>query len=181
MSVLPITAFAAATTEVDMDEGTRFLRIRTMSVESGCFQQESGRELMADQFTPEMIGNIVQTQVARTTREVVYRIPTLVEATTKWLDQYEQGRLTVHVDTSDLTPQVEKLDQALSKSMDRLMVALVLAGWLVGSAIAGTLDISLGAYRLSDLAFYMFLIGAGVGAVVTIQALMRLNQEVEEE
>ena len=40
------------------------------------------------------------------------------------------------------------------------MVALVLTGWLVGSAIAGTLDVSLGAYRLSDLAFYMFLIGS---------------------
>jgi hypothetical protein len=123
----------------------------------------------------------IQTQVSRTTREVAYRLPSLVDATTKWLDQYEKGRFSVHVDTSDLTPQVEKLDQALSKSMDRLMVALVLTGWLVGSAIASTIDVSLGTFRLSDLAFYMFLIGAAVGVVVTIQAISRLNKEIEEE
>ena len=76
--------------------------------------------------------------------------------------------------------KVEKLDQALGKSMDRLMVALVLTGWLVGSAIASTVDVSLGTFRLSDLAFYMFLIGAVVGAVVAIQAITRLNKEIEE-
>ena len=142
---------------------------------------ESGKELLQGQMNADVLGKIVQTQVSRTTREVAYRIPTLVEATTKWLDQYEQGKFTVHIDTSDLTPQVEQLDLALSKSMDRLILALVLAGWLVGSAIAGTIDISLGPYRLSDLAFYMFLLGAVVGLVVTIQTIVRLNRQLEEE
>ena len=126
---------------------------------------EAGRELSREHFTVEEVGKIVQTQVSRTAREVVYRMPSLVEASTKWLDQYEKGRFSLHIDTSDLTPQVQQLDNALSKSQDRMMIALILAGWLIGSAIAGTIDVSLGAYRLSDLAFYMFLIGAGRGRV----------------
>jgi ubiquinone biosynthesis protein len=141
----------------------------------------SGKVLLREQITSEAVTKTIQTQVSRTAREVAYRMPSLVDASTKWLDQYEKGRFSVHVDTSDLTPQVEQLDRALSKSMDRLMVALVLTGWLVGSAIASTVDVSLGTFRLSDLAFYMFLIGAAVGVVVTIQAITRLNQEIEEE
>ena len=120
-------------------------------------------------------------QVSRSAREVVYRIPTLVEATTKWLDQYEKGRFTVHVDTSDLSPRVDQLDKALSKSFERLILGLVLTGWLVGAAIASTGDITVGNIQLADLAYYMFLAGAVVAAVSIFQAIMRINKEEDLE
>jgi uncharacterized membrane protein YeaQ/YmgE (transglycosylase-associated protein family) len=84
--------------------------------------------------------------------------------------------MSIHVDTSDLTPQVDKFDKALSQSLDRLLLGLVLTGWLVGAAIASTVDVALGEFPLSDIAFYMFLAGALIGAVVVLQTIRRLNK-----
>jgi len=138
---------------------------------------ESSTILLRDQISSENLSDMVAKQFSRSTREVVYRIPSLVEATTKWLDQYEKGRLSVHIDTSDLSPQVDKLDKALSKSLDRLLLGLVLTGWLVGAAIASTARVDILGFPLSDLAFYMFLVGAVVGAFVAIQTVQRLSEE----
>ena len=142
---------------------------------------DSSAVLLRDQFNVETVSDMVVQQLSRSAREVVYRAPSLVEATTKWLDQYEKGRISVHVDTSDLTPQVKKLDRALTKSMDRLIIGLVMVGWLVGAAIASTVDVQVFGFPLSDLAFYMFLAGAITGAIVVYQAIIRLNQEEDLE
>lgn len=142
---------------------------------------ESSTLLLRDQFNSEAVADMIVTQVKRSTREVIYRAPSLVEATTKWLDQYEKGRLSLHVDTSDLTPQVEKLDKALTKSLDRLIVGLVMVGWLVGAAIASTVNVNVFGLPLSDLAFFMFLAGAIVGAIIVYQAIRRLNREDDLE
>ena len=141
---------------------------------------QSSAVLLRDQINTEVISDMVTKQISRSSREVIYRIPSLVEATTKWLDQYEKGRFSVHLDTSDLASQVDKLDTALSKSMDRLIVGLILVGWLVGAAIASTVDVEVAGYDLSTLAFYMFLLGAGVGAVVAWQAIRRLGREEDQ-
>jgi ubiquinone biosynthesis protein len=142
---------------------------------------DSSSVLLREQFNTEMISDMVAKQFSRSTREVVYRIPSLVEATTKWLDQYEKGRVSVHVDTSDLSPQIDRLDQALSKSLDRLLLGLILAGWLVGAAIAGTANVNLFGFPLSDLAFYMFLSATAIGAVVVFQTFRRLTKEKDLE
>jgi predicted unusual protein kinase regulating ubiquinone biosynthesis (AarF/ABC1/UbiB family) len=138
---------------------------------------ESSRELLQEQITSETVADMVVTQVSRSSRELVYRMPSLVDATSKWLDQYEKGRFSVHVDTSDLTPQLDKLNKSFSKSLDRLSMGLIMTGWLVGAAIASTVDVDIGGFQLSDLAFYMFLIGAVVGGIVVLQTISRLNRE----
>ncbi len=138
---------------------------------------ESSTLLMRDEINIENLSEMVSKQISRSTREVIYRIPTLVEATTKWLDQYEKGEFSVKIDTSELTPQVEKFDKALSKSLDRLLLGLVLTGWLVGAAIASTIEVDVWGFSLSQLAFYMFLVGAAIGAFVVVQTILRLNKE----
>jgi len=138
---------------------------------------ESSTVLLRDQLNVEALTDMATKQVTRSAREVMYRAPSLIEATTKWLDQYEKGRFSVHVDTSDLSPQVDKIDKALSRSLNRLLLALVLTGWLVGAAIASTANVALFGFPLSNLAFYMFLLGAVVGAVVAFQTIRRLNEE----
>ena len=142
---------------------------------------ESSAVLMRDEVNIDNLSEMINKQFTRSGREVAYRIPSLVEATTKWLDQYEKGRVSVHVDTSDLTPQVDKFDKALSKSLDRLLLGLVLTGWLVGAAIASTVHIDAFGFPISELAFYMFLAGALIGAVVVIQTIIRLNKEDDLE
>ena len=112
--------------------------------------------LAREQYSADDLANIVRTQVTRSAREVIYRLPSLVEATTKWLDQYEKGQFTVHLDTSDLGKQVEKLNNGVSNAVNQLVMGLVLAGWIVGSAIATNTDSQLAGYKLGDFAFYMF-------------------------
>ncbi|HEY5169879.1 MAG TPA: hypothetical protein VIK03_10870, partial [Thermoleophilia bacterium] len=64
--------------------------------------------------------------------QVVERIPTLSEATTKWLDQYQKGRFEVTIDTSELSKEVGKL----TRLGREIVIAVMLVGMLVGSAVA---------------------------------------------
>ena len=64
--------------------------------------------------------------------ELVDRIPTLAEATTKWLDQYQKGRFEVTVDTSQLSREVSRL----TRLGREIVIAVMLVGMLVGSAVA---------------------------------------------
>lgn len=128
-------------------------------------------DLARDQFSTDQLASMVRTQVTRSAREVLYRLPSLVEATTKWLDQYEKGKLTITLDTTDLGEQVEKLNSGLTGAVNQLVMGLVLAGWIVGSAIATGVETTVGGHKLGDLAFYMFVAGAAVGAFVVLRAL----------
>jgi len=127
--------------------------------------------LARSQYDTDQISEIIRTQVTRSAREVVYRLPTLVEATTKWLDQYEKGRFEVHIDIGDLDEQVEEFSRGFNQAVNRLVMGLVLAGWIVGSAIASSFEGEFGGFDLSKLAFYMFVAGGIVGAFVVVRGL----------
>jgi len=91
-----------------------------------------------------------------TAREVFKRVPSLQEATTSWLDQYQKGRFEVFLDFSDLTPEVNKLNR-----LGRLgVIAIVLVGLLIGSAIAtAALVFSETEGELWDFIFQLALVG----------------------
>jgi ubiquinone biosynthesis protein len=141
---------------------------------------ESSLVLAREQFNTETLAQAVRTQISRSTREIVYRVPTLVEATTKWLDQYEKGKLSVHIDVSDVSKEVDKLDKALNKSLERLVLGMILTGWLIGSALASTMDVMIGSFPISSVAFYMFLIGTLISAYVVVQSLIQISREEDE-
>jgi ubiquinone biosynthesis protein len=142
---------------------------------------ESSVSLMRQQANTEYIVEQVRKQVSRSSREVIYRIPNLVDATTKWLDQYEKGKLSVHIDVSDLSKEVTKLDKALGKALDRLVIGMILTGWLVGAAIVSTVNINLGEIPISDLAYYMFIFGTLIGIYIIFQSLRRQRREDDDE
>ncbi len=127
--------------------------------------------LLRDYANADNLSDIMQKQISRSAREFAYRIPTLVEATTKWLDQYESGKLTVHVDTSDLGMQLTKLDRLVKRATSRMILAVVLGGWIIGAAIATSIDSELMGVPLADIAFYMFAGGAIVGAAIVFSSL----------
>ncbi|MFN2137085.1 MAG: ABC1 kinase family protein, partial [Candidatus Promineifilaceae bacterium] len=136
--------------------------------------------LARSQYDTDQIADIVRTQVTRSAREVIYRIPTLVEATTKWLDQYEKGRFEVYIDTSDLGKSVDKLSQGFNKAVNRLVMGLALAGWIIGSAIASTFEGEVAGFDISVLAYYMFITGAVVGAFVVLRGLWQSRDDKDE-
>ena len=65
-------------------------------------------------------------------RELVKQIPDLSMATTKWLSMYKKGRLEVTVDTSEVAKEVDKL----GRFGRQVVIAILLMGMLIGSAIA---------------------------------------------
>ena len=124
--------------------------VPTMSITEKAAQ--SVASLARQQYDADQIADIVRTQVTRSAREVVYRLPTLVEATTKWLDQYEKGRFEVHIDTGDLDEEVDSFRVGFNLAINLLVMGLLMAGWIVGEAIAITFEGEFGGFYLSQLA-----------------------------
>ena len=87
---------------------------------------------MLEAVTGEKIIEEAKKQLIGVAGQVVERIPTLTEATAKWLDQYQKGRFQVTVDTSQLSKEVQKL----TRLGREIVIAVILVGMLVGSAVA---------------------------------------------
>jgi len=107
---------------------------RLLNPEGGFINQgvEMVKGMAVEEITADRVADAVKDQVTMTAREVLKRVPTLQEATMSWLDQYQKGRFEVHLDFSELTPEVNKMNR-----LGRLgVIAIVLVGLLIGSAIA---------------------------------------------
>jgi ubiquinone biosynthesis protein len=92
------------------------------------------RELALEQVTSENVSNLLTKHARFTVREAIKRAPTLQEATLKWLEQYEKGRFSVEIDTTDLNNQLDKMRETISL----IVVGMVLAGMIIGSAVAAS-------------------------------------------
>jgi ubiquinone biosynthesis protein len=93
---------------------------------------EMVREMALEAVTADKVVDVVKEQVMMTARELLKRVPSLQDATLGWLDQYQKGRFEVHVDTSALDKSVDKL----ARLGRQVVIALMLVGMIVGSAIA---------------------------------------------
>jgi predicted unusual protein kinase regulating ubiquinone biosynthesis (AarF/ABC1/UbiB family) len=107
------------------------------------------RELMIQQFSVENVTESLKVQAVRTGKEVIRRMPTLQEATLKWLDQYEAGQFQLVVDTESLNTKLDGV-QAVG---ERLAIGMILVGIIVGAAVSMTMDTPYSAFRCrqSDL------------------------------
>jgi hypothetical protein len=90
------------------------------------------QEMALQQVTADKVVEVVKDQVMMTAREALRRLPNLQEATMGWLDQYQKGRFEVYVDTSALDKSVDKL----ARLGRQVVIALMLVGMIIGSAIA---------------------------------------------
>jgi ubiquinone biosynthesis protein len=93
---------------------------------------EMVREMALQAVTADKLVDVVKEQVMMTGRELLKRIPSLQDATLGWLDQYQKGRFEVYIDTSGLAKEVDKL----ARFGRQVVIALMLVGMIVGSAIA---------------------------------------------
>ncbi len=140
---------------------------------------EEMQVVLKQEMTLDKVGDMAKKEVTNFLREAVKRLPDLQGATIKWLDNYQKGRFEVFVDTSDLSHSVEKFNI----SAERLMVGMILAGMLVGGAIAlavpqGT---TIGAYIQLGM-LIIFVLAAGLGLWLVLRILWRgFRQERELE
>ncbi len=107
---------------------------RALSTDSGLLSQGVPllKDMALESISGEKIVDEAKKQVIGVAGQVIERIPTLTEATAKWLDQYQKGRFEVTVDTSQLSKEVTRL----TRLGREIVIAVMLVGMLVGSAIA---------------------------------------------
>jgi ubiquinone biosynthesis protein len=100
------------------------------------------REQLAGAVTVESITDYLMRELTQVAGEVIQRLPTLEQATLKWLDQYERGQLSLKLDTSQLDETVH----GLKGVSVQILVGLMLVGMIIGSAIAATAPTLSGRY-----------------------------------
>ncbi len=120
------------------------------------------QSLVGEQFTPEAIVDTLQSQAIRAGKEVLRRIPSLPDATVKWLDQYQAGKLKMEIDTGDLGAKLDRLSTSTDAGLQRLSVGMILAGMLIGSALG------LGFFRLFEGVVWEYVYGLVVLAFLAV-------------
>jgi ubiquinone biosynthesis protein len=127
--------------------------------------QAEAVDLLRDQLNVDYVTATLKKQASKTVRELARRTPSLSDATLKWLDQYQSGRLSVHIDTSDLSKDLADVRVDVGKIAERLFIAIILAGLLAGSAIVTqlTTDVQVLGISLADLAGFVFVVGSLAG------------------
>ena len=139
------------------------------------------RQVAIEEITTDRVTEIIRKEATNTAREVIQRMPSLQEATLKWLDQYEKGRFTVEMDTSDLTEELGRVRQLGGQAV----IAIILTGMLIGSAIAiavstsETVGESLGTFfpRLAFISFIFAMIIASIAVIVLLWRYWRGDSE----
>ena len=135
---------------------------------------EEAQVVLKQEITMEKIGDMAKKEAANFVREAVKRLPELQGATLKWLDNYQKGRFEVTVDTSDLGKHIDRFNV----STERLMVGMILAGMLVGGAIALAIPVKseVAAYiQLAVLVIFVF--AASIGLWLVFRILWRSFRE----
>jgi ubiquinone biosynthesis protein len=142
------------------------------------------QEMALEAITADRIIEEAKKQVMLTAGEFIKRLPNLSEATIKWLDQYQRGRFELYLDTSELSKSVDKFN----KWGRQVVVAIMLTGMVIGSAIAVaavglTNATGLMAERMSQLAYFGYIFAMIVAAIVVIRLVWRWmrGKEADED
>ena len=119
--------------------------------------------MLVEQVTVDNVTDYMLKEVTRLAGEVVQQLPSLEEATLKWLGMYQRGQFSVKLDTSQLDDTVKRLRGFSSQ----LVVGLVLVGMIIGSAIATTMPLFEGEFwsfvpRLAVLGYTFSIVLAAV-------------------
>jgi ubiquinone biosynthesis protein len=132
-------------------------------------REEALKALTADRIYDEAVK-----QASTVAREALNNLPSLSEATASWLKQYRKGRFEVHVDTSGLTPEVNKI----SRLGRQVVIAVMLVGLIIGSAIA-TIGIGLGRFEgdfwdlISQIAILSYVFSSVVATLLVVRLVWR--------
>jgi len=129
------------------------------------------KELGLQAVTADRVAAEVKKQVMLTAREALKHVPSLSDATLRWLDQYQKGRFEVYVDTSAAAKEVTKL----SRIGRQVVVAIMLVGVIVGSAItSAAIAIGQPEGAVWQFAARVAFWGYGVATVVALFLVLRL-------
>jgi ubiquinone biosynthesis protein len=128
---------------------------------------------LAEQFTTESIKATAETQLRRSVKELVRRIPDLQQATMKWITQYEKGKFEVELNTDELNSRLDIFNLAAQ----RLAVGMILLGMMIGSAFATGMQGAIFGVRLSNIAFTIFAFTLAYSVIIAIRMMRDMGRK----
>jgi ubiquinone biosynthesis protein len=144
-------------------------RALSFDIDLGEAAMVEARAALLDSFTPEKIQKQVQGSVVRIGKELARRVPSMEGAALKWLDMFNQGKLTVEVDTKGL----EKSIASVSDIGRQATVGIIVVGQLIGTAIVMAVLLQPELEQFQSVA-YIAMIAFAVTLIVSFVVLFRV-------
>ena len=147
---------------------------RTLSydVNLGEAAEAEARAALLDSLTAEKLGKQLQHTAVKLGKEMARRVPSIESAAFKWLDMFNQGKITVELDTSDLSRSVEKFSDVGRQAT----LGIIVVGQLIGTAIVMLILLQPSLAQFQTLAF-LAMIAFGVTLVVSFVILFRVMNQ----
>lgn len=125
-----------------------------------------GREAL----TGEAVSDVLVHEAGSLASQALQAAPAYLRGLMSWNEQLKKGRLEVYVNTESLNSQMETV-KSITQS---LIVALLVAGGLIGSAIVTTIGRSSGLpSNVVDIGTIGFVVSLGVAVVLSLVFLVR--------
>ncbi len=127
------------------------------------------RAALLESLTPERIQKEIESSAIRIGKELARRAPNIESAALKWLDMFNQGKLTVEVDTKGL----EKSIAGINLIGRQATVGVIVVGQLIGTAIVMAILLQPSLTQFQSVA-YLAMIAFGVTLIVSFIVLFRV-------
>jgi ubiquinone biosynthesis protein len=133
---------------------------------------EMAKEEALNQVTSENVNAVATRAITNVLRQVSGNLPSLTDATQSWLNQFKKGRFEVYLDTSGLGKEVK----AVNRFGRQAVIALMLVGLIIGSAIATT-GIALGGMQgqfwrfLAQVAVLGYVFSSLIAALIVLRLI----------
>jgi ubiquinone biosynthesis protein len=119
--------------------------------------------------TEEMVKEMAKKQAIRMAGQAAHAAPDYLKSLLSWNNQFKKGKITVALDTSSLDAQVRQI-----RSMTSLIVvALLICGGIIGSAIAATSMQDAESATMRSWAYVTFFASLTLGVFLVVVQMVR--------
>jgi hypothetical protein len=119
--------------------------------------------------TEVMVTQMLRKEATKAGLQAAHAAPEYLKSLVSWNNQFKKGKLTVSVDTSSLDTQMSELRSIASM----MVVALLVAGGIIGSAIAASSLQGTGS-KMEEYSQVAFFASLALGAVLVVMYTVRL-------
>jgi ubiquinone biosynthesis protein len=134
----------------------------------------SVRDLAEDAVSDEAVINAAKKEATKLAGQALQELPDYVKGLFSWRDQVKRGKFTLFLDTSSLDKQVDTLRSIASM----LLVALLVAGGMIGGALASSALRSSGATQAARVAEWVFFASVGLAVVLVLVFLAGIVRDL---
>ena len=134
----------------------------------------SVKDLAADAVSEEAVEEVVKKQAVKVAGRAVQELPEYLAGLASWRNQLKRGKFTLYLDTSSLDSSVDTLRSIASM----LLIGLLVAGGMIGGALAASALRQAGSDKAANVAQWVFFASAGLAAVLVLVFLARIARDM---